>query len=954
MLEQFHVMMSQHDDKGLASPPVRNQVAAVTPSPAVGGGLSGPMRTSIAGESPESSVSTPAGTGEVTLGKGKASSVAIQSRLATPLASNPTRLFGSSSGKSVKSSPATPVRLVDQRNWRHRHSKNSTPSSTLEGHTSTTKGEGGRDAKEGKSDKVGNLPNRFVAGDISVAVKGYCRDVGGAFYHSRNGQYVSDEGTVMAAEVMGVDHIITGYECIADGYYRRLAGSTCVTTSSLRAIQLPEFAEPRGYFGKLVQRCAEAIGRRAVWSDYRYSLSGSVHLRPAVVSSEVNTWLLTRAVACADPYTYRSNALSLLLKEYPRFPHEILIDTAAAAYVDFTMRVGERLLGTGIAEACAEVSKARGIRNRYQVAGNGLFVLENCSSLSNTVETGFIRGYGQEVVVQPSGEPTDYWTTVEGRCGASFQAGKIIFSNGTARLQAKQYKSFIGPVFNIGMFVLFDNSHTNYSAAASRLLTLPTGWAERSLSQIRSVMPLVFSLASLTYVDVPSIYSMGELIGVPVTEMDMAYRVSCASVNPLAQLFSKAVVPMLSTGSIFSRVWEFASRPHAKRVQRVSTVARMDKFPGLYHSTPTPISVDFKKHEFILPLKLPRVTANMGPVATVSTGFVSDYIKPTLARFGSDSSERTAFIILEPGIESMSAYFKACERVYNSSTTSYVFGCHGDDGSLVFTHKGVTYFLNVDINKCDGSLTPAIHLLDAVIALSNGADEEDTTRYLLECKRDFVFSNPDDPAQRVVLRPSRVIGCSGHPGTTSRNCEASAICLYSGAQRMVELASQGVDFSPVDVLETVYLEYGFKVSIGVATSLYGVTLCRRHPARMPDGSLTAMLSLSSILRGFGTCDGELATVVRGRDRADREQKFLKQVVDSYNGEPESFVLTLLRQKFSPRLFVGPSVTPNTFVERYGISLSNIAILEGKIRKCGVGSSVFDDTLRQMYAYDYEL
>lgn len=328
-----------------------------------------------------------------------------------------------------------------------------------------------------------------------------------------------------------------------------------------------------------------------------------------------------------------------------------------------------------------------------------------------------------------------------------------------------------------------------------------------------------------------------------------------------------------SLGHVFSEQIKYALVPHAKRKIRVQAIKEIID-GGSDHTLFTKfVRGKIKLLERAKTGKYPRLIGDFTTPGSLLGGFLCELAKKSFQTFVCD--EFTTSFISSTDVESMDEL----GRLFFTSPGDY--HVHFSDDSIL---KLSGRYYNLDISSCDKSnLSP---VFDAVSFLFEEFPQfhHVIKKNIDQCRLPFKIKDPGRTASFTV-EPAYPIEFSGTTLTTLLNVVASfSIGVAIHTTRAV---------TPEEVIRAAALA-GYDVTLQECTRIEQVQFLKHSWYLGEDGIYHSFLNLGAILRGFGSCVGDLPG--RGPIQC-RAYDWNSAVLRGYCHSGESTLLRIMRSRF---------------------------------------------------------
>lgn len=315
---------------------------------------------------------------------------------------------------------------------------------------------------------------------------------------------------------------------------------------------------------------------------------------------------------------------------------------------------------------------------------------------------------------------------------------------------------------------------------------------------------------------------------------------------------------------------------------------------------------------------------------------------------------------------------------------------YSDDSVYVGNIDGKRFAFNVDISSCDSSQGPLVFGLTGKIL--HQLQPERGLGLLKQCMLPITLRNPDDHDSSITVRCHGPFEGSGTVLTTILNHVASYLiassALYIVAENygLLANATDKLDMLVGSCIEAGAALAGHKVTVescrvGGEVVVERIQFLKRSPMQLTTGEWVAAVNYGCILRGFGTCEGDMLPAqlgltpeqfVRLHER-EKMEMFSRGVVAGLVHEPSSAIMAALRglfhtqtnflaKEFQPDSPVsvstvhhgGAELRPESVCRRYGLTENEVKELAAGIGGIGLGRVLKCAALTKIYKTDYGL
>lgn len=368
--------------------------------------------------------------------------------------------------------------------------------------------------------------------------------------------------------------------------------------------------------------------------------------------------------------------------------------------------------------------------------------------------------------------------------------------------------------------------------------------------------------------------------------------------------------------------------------------------------------------------KLSRLFVSYGP-AIVFGGWVYDDLKNIICRCWVDEEESIPF--------THSCKKKLDCEVWECDDVGFHGRSYSDDAELIINIAGRPKLrLTVDIDSCDTSNGPGnfrIHghmmWLLGMVTIFVG--------FMKQLKACITLRNPDNTAEKLVIKPRTMFMGSGDGSTTHANNIYMSNNFIAMHAMLVEANSQrplhhSTDAEIVELCHRGARLNGCTLTIKIMACKQESDFLKTFQYDQLNGECGVALSYGAIFRNFGYVKGDLdaiklgisSSVFKTLSEADRMEMFLSGIVAGLVNEPGSIIMDALRDRFhsttrpiSERYwettFRGSQYIPTEqLMLRYGGSLGDWQHLADSIAGVTLGSVVACDILSRIYLHDYGL
>lgn len=242
-----------------------------------------------------------------------------------------------------------------------------------------------------------------------------------------------------------------------------------------------------------------------------------------------------------------------------------------------------------------------------------------------------------------------------------------------------------------------------------------------------------------------------------------------------------------------------------------------------------------KRLEFAKAGKIPRVICDLGVAASLQGAPVMGEAKHFLGDKFIEVNDCAYFFCTNP----LPDYVAGCFKRLLDHKYRALFLVFSDDCCVSF--DGGKTFANFDISSCDTSHESILfELMFDALAIP----EEIRVAMKLQMLANIIIRNPDDPAERITLKPTEYYLQTGSTMTTLINSFSWFVIFHCYAT------------SRVTVLEAAH-NTGYIVTEDPCSKMEHIQFLKMSPMRDVDGEIRAVLNLGVILRASGTCKGDL-------------------------------------------------------------------------------------------------
>lgn len=418
---------------------------------------------------------------------------------------------------------------------------------------------------------------------------------------------------------------------------------------------------------------------------------------------------------------------------------------------------------------------------------------------------------------------------------------------------------------------------------------------------------------------------------------------------------------------------EYAFASHPKRALR--TAAQIDKEQnGLlfdYHLVKKALG-SVKTQEWAKINKIPRQVVDLSVSSSLVAGWVISVIKEKLSNFPYRYAGAEATFIKEASLDKLQTVFESALE----PSVWLQFWYHSDDSFMSLTWKGITLWLEMDINSCDTSHGP--ELFDAFLSvMPKGRVYEAVEAVIAQCQLPLNIVCPTNPWKKVTLVPEQPVLYSGSTITTILNC-LGCLTIFKSIADHRNLYDQCETVEDVKAL-TIHLASlaGYIVTVDVWEHIQQATFLKHSSNEHGE----PWLNLGVIQRLSGTCKGDLpgsgdintrceivqSKLIEGLVHAGdsaftdalraRFPKYsltnkAKKIFDRYSKQTGSYIVDQINSH-TPSRTTPVRVTDADIMFRYNLNEIELDALVSSISNFTSGQVIDCSASRKIYTKDYK-
>jgi hypothetical protein len=420
---------------------------------------------------------------------------------------------------------------------------------------------------------------------------------------------------------------------------------------------------------------------------------------------------------------------------------------------------------------------------------------------------------------------------------------------------------------------------------------------------------------------------------------------------------------------IYSR-FKNAEIPHVKKSLRQAYV----EFCGKYDASQIMVSrLEAKvKRELAKAKKAPRLYVGY-EAGCMYANELPEFVKICMSKpvyWSAHGHDYTIYTFSKPRTAEISEVFDRIAR--GLTINSHIICIYSDDSVWAGNVEGQVYAFNADVASCDSSVKSAGFSLSC--AAMSRFDEERACGLVMQCKLPITLRSRDDRQRRIRIHRTRrsepgvivPIEGSGTVMTTMNNF----MIMLMAAFVYVESGQFG---SPAIRRAGLLCGLNLEVSDNFSETPEKLQFLKLSPILCTDGKYHLVRNYGCILRGLGKLDGDISPDQLGLclDQFNKTNwntrmfMFVSSTIASYCHEPQSEVMSSLRQRFSGPVITteSPNIEPDptklvvleeSMARRYDLDPQDLKCLANIIRSIKLGDIVVNDVLTRIYNVDYAL
>jgi len=341
-------------------------------------------------------------------------------------------------------------------------------------------------------------------------------------------------------------------------------------------------------------------------------------------------------------------------------------------------------------------------------------------------------------------------------------------------------------------------------------------------------------------------------------------------------------------------------KTHPKKQLRIAAKMQLIQYGCNKHNRVKRVEYKCKSGELLPPNKYLRAIGDLTTPGSTALGYYMDWVKECFEKEYTVGNSQCVFV-KTPDHDKLQNVFN--KLMYQQG----LFFCFfSDDSCLSVECSDGRLMANLDISACDGSnFSPVFEILKDVMTVDSRY-VQDIKDGFKQCMKPCVVHS-EDWSEKVILTPTEHVLYSGSVLTTSINNMANTLIflhlirLLNGRTLLKEQVKR--------LIVQASSESGFILKVDECADYSDLQFLKHSPA-LVNGVVIPYLNIGTMLRGFGTCVGELP----GKSKLGlnlRARIFNSDVVKSYKhvGEHavhDAFNVHIIKKSFG--LIIDPSAT----------------------------------------------
>lgn len=304
-----------------------------------------------------------------------------------------------------------------------------------------------------------------------------------------------------------------------------------------------------------------------------------------------------------------------------------------------------------------------------------------------------------------------------------------------------------------------------------------------------------------------------------------------------------------------------------------------------------------------------------------------------------------------------------------------------DDMELLWrdTYRGKQFDIDIDISGCDAGNTSAVFYLLGTLLIRFGMAWSALEQSYKRLTSKLLCRNPSNASEKLIIIPKTIYQGSGCPETTVVNNVSSTliICaIHCVILLNLDLWSNGSDEDRTGLINYAAGCVGHQVSVDHRKTPQERQFLKYSPFQDQTGSWIFSRNLGAILRGLGSCDGDVQarhlgatkSEFRAMSHEEKGELFTRGVITGLKNEPGNCILDALRARFGTsssylpiisNIFTrnsqdrsGSYIATSELMLRYGGTHEEWADLCGEIKDLRYGQRIRSPLVTRIMHVDY--